>query len=43
MIAENRIDTLIVMIRTSRKEIQEKLMREYHIEKLDIIMCYDMM
>ena len=43
MIVEYDIDTLIVMIRTSKKEIQEKLTNEYHIEKLDIIMCYDMM
>lgn len=42
MIAENGINTLIVMIRTSKKEIQEKMMNEYHIQKLDIIMCYDM-
>ena len=35
MIAENGI-------RTSKKEIQEKMMNEYHIQKLDIIMCYDM-
>lgn len=37
------IDTMIVMLRTSKKEIQEKLESKYNIKNINIIMCYDLM
>lgn len=42
-ISEREIDTIIVMLRTSKKEIQEKIESEYNINNLNIIMCYDLM
>ena len=42
-ISEKGIDTIIVMSRVSKKEIQEKMAGEYHIENLNIVMCYDLM
>lgn len=42
IIKEKNINAIIVMTRTSKKEIQEKLDSSYHISNLDIIMCYDL-
>lgn len=43
VIKREGIDTVIVMLRTSRKEIQEKLEDRYNIKSINIIMCYDLM
>ena len=43
VITKRGIDTIIVMLRTSKKEIQEKMEGEYNIKNLNIIMCYDLM
>ena len=43
VISEKGIDTIIVMARVSKKEIQEKMVNEYHIKDLNIVMCYDLM
>lgn len=42
ILSNGEIDTVIVMLRTSKKEIQEKLEGECHIENVNIIMCYDL-
>ena len=41
-ITEKGIDIMLVMLRTSKKEIQEKLEEKYHISDIDILMCYDL-
>lgn len=43
VISERGIDTVIVMIRVSKKEIQEKFEDKYNLKNLNIIMCYDLM
>ena len=40
---QKNIDTVLVMLRTSKKEIEEKFKEEYQIENLEIIMCYDLL
>lgn len=40
---QKNIDTVLVMLRTSKKEIEEKLKEKYQIEDVEIVMCYDLM
>lgn len=40
---QKNIDTVLVMLRTSKKEIEEKFKEEYQIENMEVIMCYDLL
>ena len=42
VIKERKIDTIISMIRSSKKEISEKLLMVYNIDGVNIIPCYDL-
>lgn len=43
LIIDRKIDVILIMIRSSEKEIREKLKNEYELVNLEIIMCYDLL
>ena len=43
IVEQTDIDTIIVMLRTSKLEILEKFEKQYNIHNINIIMCYDLL
>lgn len=43
VLEEHGIDTLLVMLRISKKEIEEKIREKYKIKQINIVMCYDLL